>query len=274
MAKKRRGSLRRGLYRLAPFGSMAGFGTLAVYASAEPLAVVFGVGALVTGRRLLDRRRNERKELWRRARENTRELGRVARTDRVAALQMRRLMGLQDGLLESWELLSEEYGPLLVEDLYTVVDEVEAAARLARRRSALRRHLEAVDRGAIVGRIRDLEREVEGVEEGSALGRSFEVALEGRRGELAARDEIPRAIGMINAQLEGVESLLGNLRAELLALDASPTSVSVESRLVGLKQRVGYFRRSLEEVGRSVEHLPGSTSDGLTEALPERMPAR
>lgn len=271
---KRRGSLRRNLYRLAPFGSMAGLGAAAAAGEVYPLAVLFGIGAVATGRRLLDRRRTERKELWRRARENARELGRVARSDKVATSQMRRIMGLQDGLLESWELLPEEYGPLLLEDLYTVVDEVEAAAQLARRRSALRRHLEAVDRGTIVERIRDLEHEIKGLEEGSVLGRSFEAALEGRRGELAAYEEIPRAIGMINAQLEGVESLLGNLRAELLALDASPTSLSVESRLVELKQRVGYFRRSLDEVRRSVDRLPGDKFDGLPEALPERMSTR
>jgi hypothetical protein len=79
---------------------------------------------------------------------------------------------------------------------------------------------------------------------------------------------------MINAQLEGVESLLGNLRAELLALDASPTLAlrGVEAR--ELKQRVGYFRRSLDEVRRSVDRLPGDKFDGLEEALPERMSTR
>ena len=274
MMRKRRGGLRHTLYRLAPFGSMAGLGALATLEAHYILAGMLGVGAVATGRRFLDRKGNERKELWRRARENTRELGRVSRSDKVAAVQMRRLIGLQDGLLESWELLPEEYGPLLLEDLYTVVDEIEAAAQLARRRSALRRHLEAVDRRTIAGRIRELEHEVEGLERGSVLGRSFEAALEGRRGELAAYEEIPQAIGMINAQLEGVESLLGNLRAELLALDASPTSLSAESRLVGLKQRVGYFRRSLDEIRRSVDRLPGDNFDGLSKALPERMSAR
>ncbi len=254
---------------------MAGLGIVAAMdPHTYPLAVLFGIGAVATGRRLLDRRRNERKELWRRARENARELGRVARSDKVATSQMRRLMGLQDGLLESWELLPEEYGPLLLEDLYTVVDEVEAVAQLAHRRSALRRHLEAVDRRTIVGRIEELEREIEGLERGSVLSRSFEAALEGRRGELAAYGEIPQAIGLINAQLEGVESLLGNLRAELLALDASPTSLSVESRLVGLKQRIGYFRRSLDEIRQSVDRLPGDKFDGLSKALPERMSAQ
>lgn len=75
---------------------------------------------------------------------------------------------------------------------------------------------------------------------------------------------------MINAQLEGIESLLGNLRGELLALDASPTALSPESGLVGLKQRVAYFRRSLDEVKRSVDRLP----DEITESLPERIPTR
>ena len=67
---------------------------------------------------------------------------------------------------------------------------------------------------------------------------------------------------MINAQLEGIESLLGNLRGELLALDASPAALVAESGLVGLKRRISYFRRSLDEVKRSVDRLP------------ERMPAR
>lgn len=275
MAVKTRGGLRRNLIRqLAPFGSMAGLGALAFSIEAYTLAVLFGIGALVSGRRLLDRRGNARKELRRRVRANAAELVQVARIDGIAAPQMKRLVALQDGLLESWELLPEEYRPLLLEDLYTVVDEVEVSVQLARRRSALRRYLESVDRRAVLGRIRDLERELAGLEEGSALRATFETALEGRRGELAARDEIPRAIGMINAQLEGIESLLGNLRGELLALDASPTALATESGLVGLKQRVAYFRRSLDEVKRSVDSLPGGPSDGLTKPLPERMPAR
>ena len=262
MAKKRQGALSRTMVRLAPFGSMAGLGALAATEGWYFLTALFGVGAVVAGRRLLDRRGNARKELWRRARGNAAELGQVARADGIAAPQMKRLAGLQEGLLESWELLPEEYRPLLLEDLYTVVDEVEASALLARRRSALRRHLESVDRRAIVRRIEDLEHELAELEEGSALRASFEAALEGRRGELASHDEIPRAIGMINAQLEGIESLLGNLRGELLALDASPTALAAESGLMVLKQRISYFRQSLDEVKRSVDHLPA------------RMPAR
>jgi hypothetical protein len=278
VVRRSKGRSSRGLYgnllRFAPFGSMAGLGTVAVVNGVESLAVLFGIGAFISGRRLLDRRRNVRKELRRRARANAAELGRVARTDSIAAPQMKRIIALQDGFLESWELLPEEYGPLLLEDLYTVVDEVEDAAQLARRRSALRQHLDSVDRRAIVRRIRDLEKEVATLEEDSALRASFGAALEGRRGELAVHDEIPRAIGLINAQLEGIESLLGNLRGELLAFDTSPATISPESRLVGLKQRVAYFRRSLDEVKRSVDRLPGDPSDAFTETLPERMSAR
>jgi hypothetical protein len=273
-SRRRPRSVYGSLTRFVPFGSFAGLGVLAAVNGVETLAVLFGIGAAIAGRRLLDRRRNARKELWRRVRANAAELTRVARGDGIAAPQMKRLVGLQEGLLESWELLPEEYGPLLLEDLYTVVDEVEASAQLARRRSALRRHLESVDRRAIVGRIRDLERELAGLEESSALRASFEAALEGRRGELAAHDQIPQAIGMINAQLEGIESLLGNLRGELLALDSSPAALTAESGLVGLKQRVAYFRRSLEEVKRSVDRLPGGPSDELTKPVPERVAVR
>jgi hypothetical protein len=270
VARRRSRGVYGSLLRLAPLSSMAGLGALTFSVEAYPLTVLFGIGAAFAGRRLLDRRGNARRELWRRARANAAELMRVARTDGIAAPQMKRLAGLQEGLLESWELVPAEYGPLLLEDLYTVVGEVEASAQLARRRSALRRHLESVDRRAIVRRVRDLEREISGLEEGSALRASFEAALEGRRGELEAHEQIPGAIGMINAQLEGIESLLGNLRGELLALDASPTALSPESGLVGLKQRVAYFRRSLDEVKRSVDRLP----DEITEPLPERITAR
>ena len=269
MAKKREG-LSRKLTRLVPFGTMAGLGVLAASGGEYFLALLLGIGATVAGRRLLDRRRSARKELIRQVRVNAAELERVARQDWIAAPQMKRLAALQEGLLESWELLPEEYGPILLEDLYMIVDEVQTSARLARRRSALRRHLESVDRRAITGRIQDLERELEGLEQGSALRASFEAALEGRRGELVAYDEMPRAIGMINAQLEGIESLLGNLRGELLALDASPTAV--EPGLIELKQRISYFRQSLDEVKRSVDRLPGGVSGELT--LPEGITVR
>ena len=270
VARRRSSGLRGSLLRFAPLSSMAGLGALTLSVEAYPLTVLFGVGAILAGRRLLDRQGRARRELWRRARANAAELMRVARMDGIAAPQMKRLVRLQEGLLESWEILPGEYRPLLLEDLYTVVGEVELSAQLARRRSALRRHLESVDRQSIVGRIGELEREISRLEEGSALRASFEAALEGRRGELEAHEQIPGAIGMINAQLEGIESLLGNLRGELLALDASPTALSPESGLVGLKQRVAYFRQSLDEVKRSVDRLP----DEITEPLPERIPAR
>ncbi len=252
------------LIRLAPFGAFSGFGTLAVIDGAYFLAALLGTGAIVTGKQLLDRRGNRRKELRRRARENVRELGRVAREDRMAAPQMKRLVALQEGLLESWDLLPEEYRPLLDEDIFTIVGEVEGAMRLARRRAALRRHLESVDRREISRRIEGLERDLAELEEGSSLRAPFETALEGRRGELAGYGEILNGISMINAQLEGAESLLSNLRGELLALDTGLSPGSLEPGLVHLKERVAYFRRSLDEVTRSVETLPAT----------ERLPAR
>jgi hypothetical protein len=160
--------------------------------------------------------------------------------------------------------LPEEYRPLLDEDVFTIVGEVEGAVRLARRRAALRRHLESVDRREISRRIEDLERDLAELEEGSSLRAPFETALEGRRGELAGYAEILNGISMINAQLEGAESLLGNLRGELLALDTGLSPGSLEPSLVHLKERVAYFRRSLDEVTRRVETLPQA----------ERLPAR
>ena len=250
--------------RLAPFGAFAGSGAMAFAVDAYSLAAILGAGAFVTGRRLLDREGNRRKELWRAVRENERELGRVAREDRIAAPQMKRLVSLQRGLLESWELLPGEYRPLLDEDVFSIVGEVEGAAHLARRRAALRRHLESIDRREVSRRIEGLERDLAGLEEGSPLRAPFESALSGRRGELDCYEDILDGISMINAQLEGAESLLGNLRGELLALDTNLSPGSLEPGLVHLKERVAYFRRSLDEVTRSVETLPAT----------ERLPAR
>jgi len=219
---------------------------------------------LISGRRLLDRRENARKELLARARENRRELGRVAWEDRIAAPQMKRLAALQDGLLESYELMPAECRPVLDEDIFTIVDEIEDAARLARRRAALRRHLESVDRRSISGRIEDLERDLAGLEPGSPLRAPFESALEGRRGELAGYEAVLGGISMINAQLESAESLLGNLRGELLALDDSLVSGQLDPGLAQLRERIAFFRRGLDEVTRRVETLPAT----------ERMPAR
>ncbi|MGH3148221.1 MAG: hypothetical protein ACRDTR_20755 [Rubrobacter sp.] len=260
-----RGSVsRRLLVRLAPFGTFAGLGVWAAAEVSYVLAGLFGIGAVAAGRRLLDRRENARKELLSRTRENRRELVRVSREDSVAASQMKRLAMLQDGLLESWELMPEECRPLLDEDIFTIVGEIEGAARLARRRAALRRHLESVDRRAISGRIEDLERDLAGLEAGSQLREPLERALEGRRGELAGYHAILGGISMINAQLESAESLLGNLRGELLALDGSLVTGASDPGLAQLKERIAYFRRGLDEVTRRVETLPAT----------ERMPAR
>ncbi|MDQ3863203.1 MAG: hypothetical protein M3317_06855, partial [Actinomycetota bacterium] len=59
------------------------------------------------------------------------------------------------------------------------------------------------------------------------------------------------------------ESLLGNLRGELLALDGSLVS-GQDPGLARLKERIAYFRRGLDEVTRRVESLPAT----------ERMSAR
>lgn len=268
MRARRRGSLSRYLIRFAPFGSMVGLGALTLVGGPDPLTVVLGIGALWSGSRLLDRKGNERRELLRRVRGNVRELGRVAREDRVAAGQMKRIAALQEGILQSWELLGEEYGPLLQEDLYAIADEVGTAALLARRRAALRSHLQSVDRYAISGRIHDLEREISAMEEGSGLRASFEAALDGRRGELEACDGIPRAISAINAQLEAIEGVLANLRGDLLALDPGLSPYALEAGLVGIKNRVAYFRRGLDESTRGVEGLLAGTTE------PERLPAR
>jgi len=246
------------MVRLAPFASFAGIGAFAVFEAHYVIAGLLGIGAFVTGRRLLDRRENARRELLSRARHNRGELGRVAREDRVAATQMKRLVALQDGLLESWELLPEECRPLLDEDIFTIVGEIEAAARLARRRAALRRHLESVDRRSISGRIEELQKDLAQLEPGSPMRAPFESALQGRRGELAGYDDLLGGISMINAQLESAESLLGNLRGELLALDDSLVSGQQDPGLARLKERIAYFRRGLDEVTRRVETLPAT----------------
>ena len=262
MTRRRNGGLSRLVYRLAPFGTFSGLGVVAVLDAHYILAGALGAGAFATGKRLFDRKGNERKALSRSVRENVAELRRVARMDKVAAPQMKRLVALQEGVLESFALVPEEYGLLLSDDLRTVVDEVEMSAQLARRRALLRKHLKSVDRQAVLGRISELRGEIEGLEEGSPLRASFEAALEGRRGELAAIDAIPAAIGTINAQLEGIEGLLRNLRGELLALDQGLSPHALESGLVAIKERVSYFRRGLDEATRSLEEkrLPEEAS--------------
>jgi hypothetical protein len=126
----------------------------------------------------VDRKGSRRKELRRWAHENARELMRVAREDRIAAPQMKRLERLQAGLLESWDLLPEGYRPLLDEDSFTIVGEVEGATRLARRRAALRRLLESVDQREISRRIVGLEKDFSEPEKSSPLWASFESTLD------------------------------------------------------------------------------------------------
>jgi hypothetical protein len=261
------------LLRIVLFGTLAVLCALAVADGALFLAALSGVGAVLTGRRLLDREGNRRRELRRWARENARELGRVGSEDRIAAPQMKRLVALQKGLLESWELLPEGYRPLLDEDIFTIVGEVEGAVHLARRRAALRRHLECVDRVEIARRIESLEHDLAELEEGSPLRAPLESALSGRRDELASCKDILDGISMINAQLEDAESLLSSLRGELLALDTSPSPGSLEPGLVHLKERVSYFRRSMDEMRRSVEALPVATEEKLS-APDERQASR
>jgi hypothetical protein len=227
---------RRLMVRAAPFATFVGMGAFAAFETSYVLAGLLGIGAFVTGRRLLDRRENARRELLSRARQNRAELGRVAREDPTAASQMKRLVALQDGLLESWDLLPEECKPLLGEDIFTIVGEIEGAARLARRRAALRRHLESVDRRAISKRIKELQKDLAKLEFDSPMRAPFESA----------------------------ESLLGNLRAELLALDDGLILGPQDPGLARLKERIAYFRHGLDEVTRRVETLPAT----------ERMSAR
>ena len=255
---------RRLMVRVAPFASFVGIGTFAALDAHYILAGLLGIGAFATGRRLFDRRENARRELLGRARQNRGELGRVAREDRIAASQMKRLVNLQDGLLESWELLPDECRTFLDEDIFTIIAEIEGAARLARRRAALRRHLESVNRRSISKRIKELQKDLANMESGSPMRAPFESALEGRRGELAGYEDVLGGISMINAQLESAESLLGNLRAELLALDDNLVSGPQDPGLARLKERIAYFRHGLDEVTRRVETLPAT----------ERMSAR
>lgn len=251
------------LLRLAPLGAFTGLGAFAVYDTAYFLAGVCGLGAAFAGKRLMDREGNARRELHRRARENAHELKRVAREDRMSAPQMGRLIELQDGLLESWELLPDDYHPLLEEDIHTIIEEVENAAKLARRRSALRRHLERVDRREISRRIESLERDLADLDEGSALHSTFESALAGRRGELEGYSGMLNGISLINAQLEGAESLLGSLRGDLLTLDSGISPHALDSGLVRLKERVALFKKSLDEVAYAVEAIPDPATDHL-----------
>ena len=94
---RRSQALSRYLIRFVLFGTLAVLCALAVADGAIFLAGLLGIGAIFTARRLLDRQGNRRRELWRWGRENARELSRVAREDRIAALQMKRLEGSRQG---------------------------------------------------------------------------------------------------------------------------------------------------------------------------------
>ena len=263
MTSGRSQALSRYVIRFVLFGTLALLCVLAVTDGAYLLAALLGSGAIFTGRPLLDREGNRRAELWRWARENARELSRAAREDHIAAQQMKRLEGLQAGLLESWELLPEGYRPLLDEDIFTILGEVQGAARLARRRAALRQHFDSVDRREISRRIESLEQDLSEVEESSPLRVPLESALSARRGELASSKGLLDGISLINAQLEDAESLLSSLRGELLALDTSLSPGSLDPGLAQLKSRVAYFRQSMDEVTRNVETLPAATTERL-----------
>ena len=113
-----------------------------------------------------------------------------------------------------------------------VVDEVEVSALLARRRSAVRRHLAAVKRRAVIRRIRGLEEEIEKIEEGSTLRASFEAALESWRGKLATYDEIYQARGLINALPEGID------RRGIAERRGNPPPSSLGSKLLTRQPRM------------------------------------
>ncbi len=257
------------MLRFVPFGAFSGLGVGFLALGPEPnilMAGLCGIGATFAGRRVFDREGIARRALRKRARDNAYELKRVARDDKIAAPQMTRLAELQRGLLESWDLLPDDYHPMLEEDIYTIIEEVESASKLARRRAALRSHLDRVDRREISRRIESLERDISDLHEGSALRTTFENALAGRRGELDGYEDMLNGISLVNAQLEGAESLLGSLRGDLLTLDAGMSPYALDSGLMRLKERVAMFKKSFDEVSYAVDAIP----DPATEQVPLR----
>ncbi|MGI8649043.1 MAG: hypothetical protein ACR2KW_01500 [Rubrobacter sp.] len=254
------------LYRFAPFTAFLGAGTLATFDAAYFLAAVCGAGAFFAGKRLLDRDGNARRELRRRSKENTALLKDVARRDRVAAPQMERMVALQSSVLESWDIMPEEYRSLLDDDIFTILEEIEGTARLSRRRTALRGHLANTNRGEIVARINSLERDIRGLPEDSTIRQTFETTLAGRRSELENCGEMLDGISLINAQLESAESLLSNLRGDFLTLDTSLSSDMTGAGLARLRERVSLFKRSLYEVRHTLDEMPDPdlTEDGIT----------
>lgn len=261
------------VYRLAPFAAFAGTGAFAALGDAYFLAAVCGTGAFFAGKRLLDREGNARRELRRRSKDNSALLRNVARQDRVAGPQMERLVSLQSSVLESWDIMPEEYRSLLDDDIFTILEEIEEAANLARRRAALRSHIAVMDRGEILKRINSLERDIRGLPEGSALRQTFETTLLGRRAELDGCTEMLDGISLINAQLESAESLLANLRGDFLTLDTSLSSGMAGTGLARLRERVSLFKRSLDEVRQTLAGMPDP--DTMHRQRPtEELPAR
>lgn len=278
-------SLSSVVYRFVPLGVFSGLGAFSLFGAVTAdvsflWPALFGAGAAFAGNRVLDRAGNFRRRLRRAAGSNVESLRSVARFDRVAAPQMERMVSLQGGLLESWEMVSEDHREILDEDILTVLAEIEDAAKLARRRAAMRRHLATFDRaenpikdakrvvrnvlkgedfdwragrGEVQGRIESLEREVESLPEGSALRATFENALAGRREELEGFRDMRNGISLINAQLEHAESLLASLRGDLLTLDMNRSPGVSGSDLARLKERVSLFKRSLDEVAFAVD---------------------
>lgn len=250
----------RRIARLVPFGTLAGVGALAVYAGDPVISLLSGAGVALTGVWAIKGAQRDKgitRELRRRVRNNVKELNRVAREDRVGASQVRRLISLQSGLIQSWELLPDEYELMVAEDVFLITQEIEQMVHLARRRSALRNYLDSVNKRGLLRRIQDLERELNTLDGSSPMRSFFESTLISRRNELLAYDEVINGVGLINAQLEGAESLLSNLRGELLALDTS-APLAMESELDHLRGRVTRFRESLRDVSRTVNQLPAS----------------
>ncbi|WP_119070227.1 hypothetical protein [Rubrobacter indicoceani] len=252
----RGGSLKRAAYRAVPFTAFLGLGTAAALDAAYLVVAACGAGAYFTGKRLFDRERNARRELGRRMKANASLLGEVARRDRVAAPQMERLTALQSSVIESWEIMPEEYRTLLDDDIFTILEEIEGTAHLARRRAALRGHLANTDRRGIQARIGSLERDIRDLPEGSAVRQTFETTLAGRQSELDGLGEMLDGINLINAQLESAESLLANLRGDFLTLDTTLSSGRTGAGLARLKERVNLFKRSLDEVKYVLSDVP------------------
>ena len=261
LAVRKRNLSRRMMVRLAPFGTFAGLGAVVATTDAWLLAVPLGIAALFSGRRLLDRRENARRELLSRVRK-TGGIVRLAREDRDRGVADE-ARGVAGRALRELGSFCQKSAADLDEDIFTIRRRrLEGAARLA----AGGRDQAAYGSGgpAFHHQTHKDCRRIRAPGVDSPMRAPFESALQGRRGELAGYDDVLGGISMINAQLESAESLLGNLRGELLALDDSLISGPQDPGLARLKERIAYFRRGLDEVTRRVETLPA------TERIPTR----